>query len=85
LGLPIVYTKFLFPKESTSNFGLSYTPHKTNFFLWNLISPSQNNVETMKAPQNRRFYGMIECLPLWPNYIGEKGRTLAKTYGIKAR
>ncbi len=27
----------------------------------------------------------MECLPLWPIYIGEKGRTLSKTYGIKAR
>jgi hypothetical protein len=25
------------------------------------------------------------CLPLRPTYIGEKGRTLGKTYGIKAR
>jgi hypothetical protein len=41
-------------------------------------------VETMKAPQNRRFYGKMECLPLWPTYIGEKGRTLGKTYEIKA-
>jgi len=27
----------------------------------------------------------MECLPLWPTYIGEKGRTLGKTHGIKAR
>jgi hypothetical protein len=27
----------------------------------------------------------MECLPLLPTYIGEKGRTLGKTYGIKAR
>jgi len=27
----------------------------------------------------------MERLPLWPTYIGEKGRTLGKTYGIKAR
>jgi hypothetical protein len=39
----------------------------------------------MEDPQNRRFYGKMECLPLWPTYIGEKGRTLGKTYGIKAR
>jgi hypothetical protein len=38
----------------------------------------------MEAPKNRRFYGKI-CLPLWPTYMGEKGRTLGKTYGIKAR
>jgi len=37
-------------------------------------------VETMEAAQNRRFYGKMECLPLWPTYIGEKGRTLGKTY-----
>jgi hypothetical protein len=39
----------------------------------------------MEAPQNKCFYGYMECLPLWPTYIGEKGRTLGKTYGIKAR
>jgi hypothetical protein len=39
----------------------------------------------MEAPQNRRFYGKMECLPLWPTYIGEKGRTLSKIYGIKVR
>jgi hypothetical protein len=27
----------------------------------------------------------MECLPLWLKYIGEMGRTLGKTYGIKAR
>ncbi len=26
----------------------------------------------------------MECLPIWPTYIGEKGRTLGKTYRIKA-
>jgi hypothetical protein len=39
----------------------------------------------MEAPQNRKFYGKMECLPLWPTYIGEKGRTLGKRCGIKAR
>jgi len=27
----------------------------------------------------------MECLTLWPTYIGEKGRILGKTYGIKMR
>jgi hypothetical protein len=39
----------------------------------------------MEAPQNRRFYEKMECIPLWPTYIGEKWTTLGKTYGIKAR
>jgi hypothetical protein len=39
----------------------------------------------MEAPQTRRLYGKMEYLPLWPTYIGEKGRTLGITYGIKAR
>jgi hypothetical protein len=39
----------------------------------------------MKAPQITRFYGKMKCLYLWPTYIHEKGRTLGKTYGIKAR
>jgi len=51
-----------------------------------LIGPSQKKkFETMEAPQNRRSYGTMECLPLWPTYIGEKGRTLGKTYRIKVR
>jgi hypothetical protein len=28
---------------------------------------------------------MMKCHPLWPTYIGEKGKTLGKTYGIKSR
>jgi hypothetical protein len=28
---------------------------------------------------------MMECLSLWPKYIGEKGRISGKTYGIKVR
>jgi hypothetical protein len=28
---------------------------------------------------------MMGCLPLWPTYIHEQGRTLGKTYGIKVR
>jgi len=39
----------------------------------------------MEAPQNRRFYEKMECLPLWPTYLGDKWRTLGKTYGINAR
>jgi hypothetical protein len=35
----------------------------------NLIGPLQKKVETMEAPQSRRFYGKMECLPLWPTYI----------------
>jgi hypothetical protein len=45
----------------------------------------KKKVKTLKAPQNRRFYGNMGCLPLWPTYIGEKGRTLGKTYEMKAR
>jgi hypothetical protein len=36
----------------------------------------------MEAPQNRRFYGKMECLTLWPTtYIGEKGNKVGKTSG----
>jgi hypothetical protein len=33
----------------------------------------------------RRSYGKMESLPLRPTYIGEKGRTLGKTYGFQVR
>jgi hypothetical protein len=45
----------------------------------------QSKVEIVEAPQKRRFYGKTECFPRRPTYIGEKGRTLGKTYVIKAR
>jgi len=48
-----------------------------------LIDPSQKEVETMEVPQIKRFYGKMECLPIWPTYIGEKGRTLGKNMGLK--
>ncbi len=65
-------------------------PHKSNFFSFylqwaNLIGPLQKNVESVEVPQNKSFYGKMKCPSLWPSYIGEKGRTLGKTYGIKAR
>ncbi len=34
---------------------------------------------------SRNIEDSMEHLPLWCTYIGEKGRTLGKTYGIKAR
>ncbi len=37
----------------------------------------------MEAPQNRRFYGTMECLTLWPTYIGEKWGLWAKHIGLK--
>jgi hypothetical protein len=47
--------------------------------------PIAKKVETMEVPQNRRFYGKMEWLPVWLTYIGVKGRTLGKTCGIKVR
>jgi hypothetical protein len=32
----------------------------------------------MEVPQNRRVYGKMEFLLLWPTYIGEKGRTFGQ-------
>jgi len=49
------------------------------------LAHCKKKIEIMEAPQNRRFYGKMECLPLWPTCIGETGRTLNKTYGTKAR
>jgi len=37
----------------------------------------------METPQNIRLYEKMECLSLWPTNIGEKGRTLGKSYGIE--
>jgi hypothetical protein len=39
---------------------------------FNLCFFEKKKFETMEAPHNKRFYGNMECLPLWPTYIGEK-------------
>jgi hypothetical protein len=49
------------------------------------LAHGKKRVETMELPQNRRLYGKMESFSLWLSYIGEKGRTLGKTYGIKVR
>ncbi len=49
-------------------------------FAWPI---AEKKVETVNAPQNRRFYGKMEFLTLWPSYIGEKGRLWAKHMGLK--
>jgi hypothetical protein len=62
--------------------------HKFNFFSFAMNQfdwAIAKKIETMDTPQNRRFFGKMKCLSVWPTYIGEKGRTLGKTYGIKAR
>jgi hypothetical protein len=52
-----------------------------------LISPSQKTkkVETIKAPQIEDSMERWSVSPFGPTYMGEKGRTLGKTQGIKAR
>jgi len=48
----------------------------------NLIGPLQKKkLKLWRLLQNRILFGKDGV----PNYIGEKGRTLGKTYGIKAR
>jgi hypothetical protein len=64
-------------------------PHKVQFYFFAMSQfdwpIAKKKIETMEASHNRNFCGTMECLLLWPTYIGEKGRTLGKTYGIKAR
>jgi hypothetical protein len=52
LGLAIGCMKFLTPKEFITIFGLTFTLHKSNFFLLNLIGLWQKKVETMKPLKN---------------------------------
>ncbi len=52
------------------------------FLTFSLWGKRKNKVEAL---QNKRFNGKMKCLPLWSNYIGEKGRTLGKIYGIRVR
>jgi hypothetical protein len=39
-----------------------------NQFDW----PITQKIETMEAPQNRRFYGKMECLLFRPIYISDR-------------
>ncbi len=39
-------------------------------------------IETMEAPQYKRFYWKMECFTLWPTYIGEKGGLWTKHMGL---
>jgi hypothetical protein len=36
-----------------------------------------------RLPQNRRFYGKMECLPPWPTYMERRGGLWAKHLAIK--
>jgi hypothetical protein len=33
-----------------------------------MIGTFQKKVETIEAPQNKRFYEKMECLSLWPPF-----------------
>jgi hypothetical protein len=72
-------------QKSLSPFWPELYPSQVQLFFIEFDWPRQKKIETMKAHKNWRFYAQMECLPLWPTDICEKGRTLSKTYGIKAR
>jgi hypothetical protein len=61
----------------------------SNFYFFSLSqfdwAIAKRKLKLWRLPRNRRFYGKMDCLLLWPTYIGEKGRTLGKTYVIQAR
>jgi len=38
------------------------------------LARRRKKIETMEAPQNKRFYGKMKCLAFWPTYKGEKGK-----------
>jgi hypothetical protein len=77
--LLFLFLDFALPMEClpSSAFYFSNEP------IWLAHHKEKTKTRTLKAPLNRRFYGKMECLPLWPSYIGEK--TLGKTYRIKVR
>jgi hypothetical protein len=52
--------------------------------IW-LAHHKKNSSNYGDSPKIEYSSTKMECLPLWLNYIGEKGRTLGKTYGTKAR
>jgi hypothetical protein len=46
---------------------------------------NKNKLKVWKLSEIVDSMERLQCFSLWPMYIGEKGRTLGKTYGIKAR
>jgi hypothetical protein len=57
------------------------------FFYWIWLAPTKK-IETMKVHKNWKFYGQMECLPLWLIDISGKGRRgglWAKYIGLKQR
>jgi len=48
-----------------------------------LIGPSHKKVETMEAPQNRRFHGKMEYLPFGPPIQLRSGGLWANHRGLK--
>jgi hypothetical protein len=51
----------------------------TTFFFCNepiWLAHSKKKLKLWRLAHYRKFYGKMECLPLWPTYIGVKGRTL---------
>jgi len=45
----------------------------------------KEKLKLRKLPKIEESIERWSASPLWPNYIGEKGWTLGKTYGIKVR
>jgi hypothetical protein len=64
-------------------------PHKPNFFfssdepIW--LAHHQKKLKLRRLPKIEESMERWSASPFWPNYIGEKGRTLGKTYEITAR
>ncbi len=55
---------------NTSANGRLGVPHMSNFFLFAMTQFDwpHKKIETIKAPQNRRFCGKMECFHIWPTY-----------------
>jgi hypothetical protein len=54
------------------------------FFYWIWLAPAKKNWN-YESSQKLKILWIDGMPPLWPTDIYEKGRTLSKTYGIKAR
>jgi hypothetical protein len=57
-------------RDNTLAIGHLGVPHKSNFFLFAMsqFDWPHKKIEAMEAPQNRRFYGKMGCLHIWPTY-----------------
>ncbi len=83
LGLPIGYMKFLLSKKFITVFGFTFTPHKSNFFLLNLIGPSKKKLKLWSFTKIEDSMDRWSASSFGPLIYVRRGGLWAKHMGLK--